>query len=142
MATDAGESPEEFLETLDTAACARLLAATEFGRIAVVEGDRPRIVVLNHLVQGTDVLFRTGEGAFLARLTKGRAVRAAYEVDSSFRTGRTGWSVIAIGLLERESDPARIASAREHLSAWVQGERDLVLRLGVEELTGRRAGRP
>jgi hypothetical protein len=49
--------------------------------------------------------------------------------------------VIATGVLVRESDPRRIARARAEIEAWAEGERDLVLRLDIDELTGRRAGR-
>jgi nitroimidazol reductase NimA-like FMN-containing flavoprotein (pyridoxamine 5'-phosphate oxidase superfamily) len=141
MTDDAGSPPEDLLETLDTEACARLLAATQFGRLAVVEAGRPRIIVLNHVTDGGHVLFRTREDALLARLTADDvAVHVAYEVDSAFPVGRSGWSVIATGTLVRESDARRVKLARETIVAWAQGDRDLVLRLDVGELTGRRAG--
>lgn len=131
---------DELLELLDAAACARLLAATTFGRLAVVEDGKPVIVVLNHVIEGRDVLFRTGEAALIARLTDGRAVAAVYEVDSAFPAGEAGWSVIAGGQLGRESDPAAAAAAVDRIRAWAHGDREVVLRLRVEELTGRRVG--
>jgi nitroimidazol reductase NimA-like FMN-containing flavoprotein (pyridoxamine 5'-phosphate oxidase superfamily) len=131
---------DELLEHLDAAACARLLAATTFGRLALVEAGKPVIVVLNHVLEGSDVLFRTGEAALIARLTDGRAVAAAYEVDSAFPVGESGWSVIATGQLARESDPAVAAAAVDRIRAWAHGDREVVLRLRVEELTGRRVG--
>jgi nitroimidazol reductase NimA-like FMN-containing flavoprotein (pyridoxamine 5'-phosphate oxidase superfamily) len=141
MTVEPGSNPEDLLETLDAAACARLLAATEFGRLAVVEAGRPKIIVLNHVIDHGNVLFRTREDALLAQLTSdGVAVHAAYEVDSAFPVGRSGWSVIATGTLVRESDPRRVRLARDTIVAWAEGDRDLVLRLDVDELTGRRAG--
>lgn len=135
------EAGEELLESVDHAASLRLLAATEVGRMAVVVDGRPCIVVLNHLLDGEHVLFRTRADAMLAGLTAdGRAVHAAYEVDSAFSPGRSGWSVIASGTLHRETDPARVARARDAVDAWAHGERDTVLRLDVDELTGRRVG--
>lgn len=137
-----GAPSEALLEPLDADACARLLAATQLGRIAVVEAGRPRIIVLNHTVDSSAVLFRTQDDAFLAGLTRGGvAVPAVYEVDSAFPPGRSGWSVIASGRLVHESDPRRIALARAGIAAWAEGDRDLVLRLDVDELTGRRVGR-
>jgi nitroimidazol reductase NimA-like FMN-containing flavoprotein (pyridoxamine 5'-phosphate oxidase superfamily) len=141
MTAGTAPEPEDLLETLDAAACARLLAATDYGRLAVVRSGRPKIIVLNHLVDGTHLVFRTRQDALLAELTDGKAVHVAFEVDSAFSPGRSGWSVIATGLLTRESDPARVAAARERIAAWAEGERDVVLRLDVEELTGRRVGR-
>lgn len=135
------EAGEELLESVDHAASLRLLAATDVGRMAVVVDGRPCIVVLNHLLDGEHVLFRTRADAMLAGLTDdGHAVHAVYEVDSAFSPGRSGWSVIASGTLHREADPTRVARARDSIEAWAHGERDTVLRLDVDELTGRRVG--
>ncbi|MDQ1286801.1 MAG: uncharacterized protein QG622_366 [Actinomycetota bacterium] len=143
--TEATIAPDDdgrdLMEALDPAACARLLAATEFGRLAVVEDGRPRIVVLNHFAEDGYVLFRTRDDVFLARLIGAGAIDVVYEVDGAFPVGRTGWSVIVAGSLVRETDPARIVSARERLATWAEGHRDLVLRLDVQEITGRRVGR-
>ncbi len=134
-------SGSEFITELDTAACGRLLAAKEFGRLAVVDAGHPVIIVLNHLVHGADVLLRTRDDARLARLTAdGRQLHAVFEVDSAFPIGRAGWSVIASGMLGRETDPDRIGTARARLESWAQGERDVVLRLAVNQLSGRRVG--
>jgi uncharacterized protein len=143
MDQEALPDTEELLEHVDAAACARLLAATTFGRLAVVDEGKPVIIVLNHAVEGPDVLFRTGEAALIARLTAGgHAVAAVYEVDSAFPVGESGWSVIAAGHLGRESDPAICASAQSRISAWAHGDREVVLRLRVEKLTGLHVGAP
>jgi nitroimidazol reductase NimA-like FMN-containing flavoprotein (pyridoxamine 5'-phosphate oxidase superfamily) len=129
------------LEPLDDEACLRLLAATVFGRLAVVDEGRPVIIVLNHLIDGRDVIFRTTQDALLSRLIEDdRAVHAAFEVDSAFPVGRSGSSVIATGLLVREKDAKRLAAARARITAWADGERDTVLRLKVDQLTGRHVG--
>jgi nitroimidazol reductase NimA-like FMN-containing flavoprotein (pyridoxamine 5'-phosphate oxidase superfamily) len=129
------------LEDLDAEACRRLLAATVFGCLAVVDEDKPVIIVLNHLLDGHDIIFRTTQDALLSRLTDDdRAVHAAFEVDSAFPVGRSGSSVIATGVLAREKDAKRLAAARARISAWADGERDTVLRLTVEHLTGRHVG--
>lgn len=132
---------DELLDPLEDEACARLLASTQYGRLAMVVEGRPRIVVLNHTVIAGNVLFRTRDNAVAARLTAdGAAVEAVYEVDSAFPVGRSGWSVIAAGRLVREEDLNQQATTRSRLSPWAEGERDLVLRLDVEELTGYRVG--
>jgi uncharacterized protein len=131
----------ELLEPVDTASCLRLVAATDVGRMAVVVDGRPRIVVLNHVLDDGDLLFRTRDDAMLARLTAdGVAVHAVYEVDSAFPVMRSGWSVVVTGLLTRETDPARTARARERIEAWAHGDRDTVLRLGLDQVDGRRVG--
>lgn len=129
------------LEDLDVEACRRLLAATVFGCLAVVDDGKPVIIVLNHLVDGRDIIFRTTDDALLSRLTDDdRAVHAAFEVDTAFPAGRSGSSVIATGLLAREKDAKRLAAARTRISAWADGERDTVLRMTVQHLTGRHVG--
>ena len=136
------EPPDEFIETVDRAGCARLLAAVDVGRLAVVAAGRPRIVVLNYHFDGADVFFRTREDAFVVGLTADdAAVHAEFEVDSAFAPAESGWSVIASGLLVREQDARKVAAARDRVRAWAQGERDVVLRLDVADLSGRRVGR-
>jgi len=140
--TETAEPVDEYLVDLDPDACRRLMAAVEFGRLAFVVQGRPHLVVLNYVTVGDDVLFRTREDAELARLTDVNAtVHAVLEADDAFPVGRSGWSVIATGLLSRESDPQRVTLAREAITAWAEGERDTVLRLTVESLTGRQVGR-
>jgi len=139
--SESDETPQELMETIDAAGCARLLAAVDVGRLAVVVDGRPRIVVLNYVMSGDHLLFRTREDALIAGLTQdGGSAPAEFEVDSAFPVALSGWSVIATGTLVREDDPARQAAARAAVRAWAQGERDTVVRLEVEELTGRRVG--
>ena len=143
MTQEPDSAPPDLLAELDAAACTRLLAAVRFGRLAVVEGGVPRIVVLNFMLDGADVLFRTKPDTLAARLTRGDAsVPAEFEVDDALSVQRAGWSVIVKGLLGREDDDRVIASARSRITAWAQGERDVVLRLRAERLTGWQVGRP
>jgi uncharacterized protein len=138
---ESGEAPEELLENIDAAGCRRLLAAMDVGRLAVIDAGRPRIVVLNYLFDDPHLLFRTRDDALIVGLTEGGvALHVEFEVDSAFSAARSGWSVIATGTLVREQDAARSATARARISAWAKGERDTVLRLDVEEFTGRRVG--
>ena len=139
--SESDETPQELMETIDAAGCARLLAAVDVGRLAVVVDGRPRIVVLNYVMSGDHLLFRTREDALIAGLTEdGGSAPAEFEVDSAFPVAQAGWSVIATGTLAREEDAALQAVARTGIRAWAQGERDLVLRLAITDLTGRRVG--
>jgi uncharacterized protein len=132
----------ETLTDISAERCLPLLEAVPFGRLATVDMGLPRLVVLNHLVEQGDVYFRTRPDARLARLTEGgRVLHAIYEVDSAFPMGESGWSVMATGLLRREYGETRSTRLRSKLTAWAQGERDVVLHLEVQELTGRRVGR-
>lgn len=132
--------PEVMLEEIDPTECAILITATQLGRMAVVDSGRPTIIVLNHLVLHGHVLFRVAEDSRLARLTDGAAAHVAYEVDSAFPVGHSGWSVIVTGLLTRETDHLMVTAARDQINAWAGGRREVVLRLQPEQITGRRAG--
>src|SRR4051812_48068473 len=136
MTTDA-----ELLTTIDPERCLHLLEAVPFGRLATVDMGRPLVVVLNHIVEHRGIYVRTRPDARLARLTEGgRVLHAVYEVDSAFPMGESGWSVMATGLLKREYGETRAAGLRSKLTAWAQGERDVVLHLEIEKLTGRQVG--
>ncbi|HEY6797748.1 MAG TPA: pyridoxamine 5'-phosphate oxidase family protein [Kineosporiaceae bacterium] len=135
------EPRPELLETIDEAGCYRLLGAVTVGRLAVVLDGHPHLVVLNHLLAGRVLLFRTREDAAIARVTgEGLALQAEFEVDSAFAAAASGWSVIASGLLVVERDRERVAVARSGIHAWAEGERDTVLRLDIARVSGRRVG--
>jgi nitroimidazol reductase NimA-like FMN-containing flavoprotein (pyridoxamine 5'-phosphate oxidase superfamily) len=138
-----GLQPSPHVESIDAAGCERLLTAVRFGRLAVVDDGRPAVVVLNHSCDSGDVMFRTSDDSRLARLTaRDRGVPAVFEVDSASPQGRQGWSVIATGVLVREGDADRCERARGRIGTWAGGDRDLVLRLDVHEVSGRRVGPP
>jgi uncharacterized protein len=141
MTADHGHDIDELLEPIPPEHCRDLLGAVQFGRLATVDQGRPRMLVLNHVVEGGDLYFRTRPDARLAELTEGNVVvHAVYEVDSAFPAGQSGWSVMATGHLKREYDETHAARLRSQLTAWARGDRDLVLHLEVHELTGRRVG--
>jgi nitroimidazol reductase NimA-like FMN-containing flavoprotein (pyridoxamine 5'-phosphate oxidase superfamily) len=136
------ENPE-LLREIEPSRCLSLLEAVSYGRLATVDAGEPLLVVVNHLVEGGDIYIRTRPDARLARLTEGgRAAHAVFEVDSAYPAARTAWSVMARGLLTREHGEKRSAALRSRLTAWARGERDVVLHLQVQELTGRAVGTP
>jgi nitroimidazol reductase NimA-like FMN-containing flavoprotein (pyridoxamine 5'-phosphate oxidase superfamily) len=133
----------ERLRRIDREECLRLLLSVRYGRLATVDGERPVVVVLNHLVERGDIYFRTRTDGRLARLTEGGHVpQAVFEVDSARPDEESGWSVMATGLLHREYGETRSAQLRSRLEPWADGVRDLMLVLEVQELTGRRVGAP
>jgi uncharacterized protein len=141
--SDAVAQNRELLRDIEPSRCIQLLQSVRYGRLATIDAGEPLLVVVNHLVDGGDVYIRTRPEARLARLTEsGRVVRAVYEVDSAFPAGESGWSVMARGWLTREYGEKRAAALRSRLTAWAQGERDVVLHLEVQELTGRSVGAP
>ena len=136
------ENPE-LLRQIEPSRCLQLLEAVSYGRVATVDGGEPLLVVVNHIVENGDIYIRTRPDARLARLTEGgRVAHAVYEVDSAFPAAQSAWSVMARGRLTREHGEKRSAALRSRLTAWAQGERDVVLHLQVQTLTGRAVGNP
>ena len=136
------ETPE-LLREIEPSRCLQLLEATSYGRLATVDAGEPLLVLVNHIVDNGDIYIRTRPDARLARLTEGgRVPRAVFEVDSAFPVGQSGWSVMARGQLTREHGEKRSAAVRARLESWAQGERDVVLHLQVQQLTGRAVGAP
>jgi nitroimidazol reductase NimA-like FMN-containing flavoprotein (pyridoxamine 5'-phosphate oxidase superfamily) len=139
-AFESGTETEQLRE-IEAARCRHLLEAVPYGRLATMDAGEPLLVVVNHLVDAGDIYIRTRQDSRLARLTEGgRSARAVYEVDSAFPAGGIAWSVMAKGRLTREHGETRAAALRSRLTAWAQGERDVVLHLQVDELTGRSVG--
>jgi len=136
------ENPE-LLREIEPSRCLQLLEAVTYGRLATVDAGEPVLVVVNHIVDGGDIYLRTRPEARLARLTEGgRLANAVFEVDSVFPGAQSGWSVMARGRLSREHGEKRSAALRERLVAWARGDRDVVLHLQVQQLTGRAVGTP
>jgi nitroimidazol reductase NimA-like FMN-containing flavoprotein (pyridoxamine 5'-phosphate oxidase superfamily) len=117
--------------------CRQLLAATRVSRVAFVEEGRPRIVVLNHVVDGDDILFQTSEETGLARLTAGgEAIAATVETDSASVSAHAGWSIVASGRLSRTTE----ADIGHQPTPWRPQAVGVLLRLTVDEIHGLAVG--
>ncbi|KOU22587.1 DNA-binding protein [Streptomyces sp. WM6372] len=125
------------LVPLDEAECRRLLATHGVGRIAVFLPDGPAVLPVNYLVAGSDIAFRTAEGATAARAA---GTEAAFEIDNIDDVTASGWSVLAVGELAPVADAEDLhhlnATARSH--PWAGGARAHWMKLTPVRLTGRR----
>jgi len=126
---------------LDESQCRELLKthATRLGRVAFVEDgdpDWPTVLPVNYAVVDGAVFFRTFEGSKLYAAL--RRQRVAFEVDAVDEQWQHGWSVLAIGSLDVVRDPQVAAAADEDLASWAAGEDEQLVRLEIDQLTGRR----
>lgn len=128
------------LVELDRAECLRLLATAGVGRIAVNVPDWPPVIrpvtyVFDEASQS--VLFRSARGSKLHALL--RAARAAFEIDAIDPSGRTGWSVIVVGVTEEITSPTEIARIeRLGLEPLLPGPKPHWVRLRAATVSGRR----
>lgn len=114
--------------------CWQLLGFTKLGRLATaalgVVGIRP----VNYIVDGHSIVFRTAPGAKLLELSVSSQV--AFEIDD-FGT-ENAWSVVATGKAHMVTDAVEIARIRQlPLFPWVGSEKDIFVRIVVDEVNGR-----
>lgn len=125
---------------LARAECLNLLRRTHFGRLAVSRGEgAPIIRPLNYVFdpRSQSVVFRTTEGSKLHSLL--RAKEAAFEIDGIDDGGRTGWSVVVIGVAEEVTNPSEIRRLDQvGLEVWAPGPRNHWVRIRARTVSGRR----
>ena len=139
-------TPPQFTELRSTllelprAECLNLVRRTHFGRLAVSRGEgAPIIRPLNYVFdpRSQSVVFRTAEGSKLHSLL--RAKEAAFEIDGIDDGGRTGWSVVVIGVAEEVTNPSEIRRLDQlGLEVWAPGPRNHWVRIRARTLSGRR----
>jgi nitroimidazol reductase NimA-like FMN-containing flavoprotein (pyridoxamine 5'-phosphate oxidase superfamily) len=115
--------------------CYARLRLHKIGRVSPGGADPPFILPVNYVVDGRDIVFRTGGGSSLAPT----AGPVAFEVDDLVVSARLGWSVLVVGQAERVADPAELRRlAAAELTPWPDGERTVWIRIRPDRVTGRR----
>jgi hypothetical protein len=136
LATD-----EAGLEILHLGDMFRLLASVPIGRVGFMADGEVAVLPVMFQVDGQDVVFRTHAGSKLANMEVGRYV--CFEVDSYDSATRTGWSVVARGLAEKESEAACARLDAPGTDSWGGPARDRIwMRIRPTSITGRRTPSP
>ena len=108
------------------------------GRVAL-GGDRPLILPVNYLLDGSTVVVRTGSDAILAAAEAG--AWAAFEIDDLDDHGDASvelWSVLVRGRISRVVDQQEATYLRlARLEPAAGGFRPSFVRIAIEEMTGR-----
>lgn len=122
------------LDVLDYEECLELLGRNSFGRIGLKIAEDLIILPVYYALIDDEIVFRTDPGTKLIAAVL--ETRVAFEIDSSDE----GWSVLVIGRAHEVRGPiADVTSLQERLDAgWPAGERDRVVRVEIERVTGRR----
>jgi uncharacterized protein len=137
MSTREPSMVDEGLELLTEEDCGGLLVTARVGRVGVTVGGLPAILPVNYAFLNGDVFFRTGDGTKFRAASGGAVI--AFEVDAYDEGEQHGWSVLAIGRAEVVTDPAEIADVDESVrTPWAGGQRNYLVRLRPELMTGRR----
>jgi nitroimidazol reductase NimA-like FMN-containing flavoprotein (pyridoxamine 5'-phosphate oxidase superfamily) len=95
--------------------------------------DWPMILPINYSYVDGNIFFRTFEGSKLFAAL--RRQRVAFEVDEIDEEVRHGWSVVVVGPLDtvRGDYPAAVRA----LQSWASDKPEHVVRLTVQQITGR-----
>jgi nitroimidazol reductase NimA-like FMN-containing flavoprotein (pyridoxamine 5'-phosphate oxidase superfamily) len=122
------------IEELTHAESVELLDTVEVGRVVFTAAALPSVVPVCYLRDGDSVLMATSADARLARAATGGLL--AFEVDSVDPRTRTGWSVIVMGVAEVVHDPDE--RNRAGTIPWAEGRDDMLIRIPLSRVTGRR----
>ena len=129
------------MEHVSLRECWELLGSTPVGRLGVLVDSAPEIYPVNHVVDGTSIVFRTERGEKLRGLDRSPSV--CFEVDGFDAAASTGWSVLVKGRARE------VTSAEEErrllgldLRYWSAGPKPRWIRIEPTEVTGRRILRP
>ena len=128
------------LSPLGREECLSLLAPRPVGRVVFTHRALPVVLPVNFLLHDTGVLMRVGPGSVLAGVSRGAVV--AFQVDDVDAGPDTGWSVTVVGRADEVGDEEIRQRALTALAPWTDGDLDHVVRIGLEQVTGRRLSRP
>ena len=125
------------LDFIKTDECVELLRSHAFGRIGTSIANDPVILPVFYALLDGEIVFRTDPGTKLIAAVL--ETRVAFEVDDP----ADGWSVLVVGHAhEMRSPSAAVTAALERLDDhWPSGERERLVRIEIEKITGRRLHR-
>ena len=129
--------PSDHLEDLPKAECLRLLEDGSLGRIGAVVRGHPVIFPVNYVAFDGAIVFCTRRGGELETAASNTTV--AFEIDGVDNIYHEGWSVLAIGRCIHVTDPVELDQIQDsRLSSWAGRGRDLLVRISMDEISGRR----
>lgn len=134
----AGEATDHRgLRVLNLEECLDLLRENPVGRVGFVHDGEIVILPVNHVVQGTQVLFRTTWGSKLQSAED--EARVGFQVDHYDTATRTGWSVLVQGSAEvvYNNDECQLLDALAP-EPWLHlGEEAFWVRILAVQISGR-----
>jgi nitroimidazol reductase NimA-like FMN-containing flavoprotein (pyridoxamine 5'-phosphate oxidase superfamily) len=127
----------EGLQRIDEDECYLLVRGRSLGRVGVKLAEDLVILPVYYGVLDRDIVFRTDPGTKLAAAVIGD--RVAFEVDNAV----PAWSVLMSGHAHEIRDTGEQVGARSRLgNDWPAGERDSLVRIAVDRVSGRRLPPP
>jgi nitroimidazol reductase NimA-like FMN-containing flavoprotein (pyridoxamine 5'-phosphate oxidase superfamily) len=125
------------VEVLSEAEALALAATVPIGRVAYSRFAMPAVHVVNFVLDGRDVVFRTRKGAKFSAAVADTVV--AFEVDRIDEETHSGWTVTLLGrsrLVTSKPELERLATLG--VSPWAPAGRDYYVKIFTQSVTGRR----
>jgi nitroimidazol reductase NimA-like FMN-containing flavoprotein (pyridoxamine 5'-phosphate oxidase superfamily) len=126
---------QDFVRELTREQCLTKLRAVAVGRVAVTSKALPAIVPVNYVLNGNSVIFRTEPGGMLARGCDSTVV--AFEIDALSVDGRSGWSVLVVGVAELLAGSVAVRATATGLVSAAGDGLDQFVAVTIGQLTGR-----
>ncbi|WP_022910023.1 pyridoxamine 5'-phosphate oxidase family protein [Aestuariimicrobium kwangyangense] len=114
--------------TIDPDECRTLLRQAGVGRLAWAVEGRVHLLPVTCTSDGETIWYRTSPGSPLA----GAVGEVVFEIDDLDDETRTGWSVVARGVM---ADSGRTSTPAPE--PWAPGERELGRAIRITEVSGR-----
>lgn len=124
----------DLLRELSRDECLARLCSARVGRVAVTHRALPAIVPVNYVVD-RGILFRTSSDGMLDRACRGQVV--AFEVDQLAEDGRSGWSVLVVGVADAVERSDELRAVGTGLVSARGSVGDRFVRVSLTEVTGR-----
>ena len=146
MTDQPGQEPyeaESSISTVPSEVCLTLLTGATVGQVAFIgEGGRQELMPVNFVLIDREIYFRTSSTGPLSALADGRDDVAFGVVHVDSASGR-GWNVTARGETSRagEAESVEFAPAAGLGTPWAGGDRQLVVKIVIREIVGRRVSR-
>jgi hypothetical protein len=127
------------LEVLSRTDAIALLETQEVGRLVYTRRALPAVLPVSFAVRGGGILMWIGSASSLGQAVCGAVV--AFQADELDRPTRSGWSVTVTGTAKLVTDEIELARARaDGPVPWALGVNDLLIRIPLTLVTGRRLG--
>lgn len=125
------------LEVLERDECLALLHPGGVGRAVFDSSRGPVALPVNFRMLDDRVVFRTGEGSIADAVRRSGSMNV--EADHFDEELGEGWSVLVAGEAELVDDPKELQRVEaQGVVPWAGGDRPHVVRLALQEITGRR----
>jgi nitroimidazol reductase NimA-like FMN-containing flavoprotein (pyridoxamine 5'-phosphate oxidase superfamily) len=115
--------------------CWSRLGSSAVGRVGVTSRALPVVVPVNYVVDGRRVVFRTAQDGLLARACADSVV--AFEVDQIAPDGRSGWSVLLVGVAHLLDGSEALRATQLNLASAPDGSRDQFVAITPGQVSGR-----